>query len=396
MPSFENRVDLSSLLDLYERSEPARQAVAHNVGLLKCIRGGLEMAAAHQISFDPREEYGRRPERRLGVAYLADRWTGRFAPASAVRNMARRVLEHLDRARADGIVTYKGMDYDQTGGIATISDALANHARNLAPLGSWAQLRVVWPKLKATAADDVATFFDGVASADDWEHAFIRRLPWFGYLGAASEPELLERQAFFYAYANLWTTTNAYVRAGAMAFAPVLQNTPAERILGLATQWAGGMTPLNTGFLTLGRDDPDDEFQDRSEHAPVVEVFGFLNLERAPFYNKRAERYRTWFNIPSDVDVYDLTSRVGDITREWLAQNPEGVEQLTRLFETLNTQPWSSRVGLETIESPRLERLAGEDQPLDAALFRELDESVSTVNQNSPGVVIEISPPPPE
>ena len=61
-------LDFGSLLNLYDRSEQTRDAVSHNMGILKCIRGGLLMAERHRISFDPRREYWRLPERRLAVA----------------------------------------------------------------------------------------------------------------------------------------------------------------------------------------------------------------------------------------------------------------------------------------------------------------------------------------
>lgn len=60
-----------------------RAAVEHNIQVLKCIRGGLRMAEAHALDFDPRADYWHPPERRLAVAYLADRWSGRVAPVRA-------------------------------------------------------------------------------------------------------------------------------------------------------------------------------------------------------------------------------------------------------------------------------------------------------------------------
>jgi len=81
-------VNLGSLVDLYDQSEETRKSVSHNIEILKCVRGGLRMAERYRLSFDFRREYWRLPERRLATAYLADRWTGRFAPASAVRTVA--------------------------------------------------------------------------------------------------------------------------------------------------------------------------------------------------------------------------------------------------------------------------------------------------------------------
>jgi hypothetical protein len=146
--------------------------------------------------------------------------------------------------------------------------------------------------------------FGELSTGDGWEPGFRRRLPWFGYLGAMSEDELRRRQAFFYGYANLWTTTNAYLHAGGLGFAPVIQNTPVAGMLDPALHWTSGTTPIATKFLTLGKDDDDNEPQDRSEHAPVIEVYGFLNLERAPFYNKLA-RFRDWFHVSETENAYE-------------------------------------------------------------------------------------------
>ena len=371
-------VDLGSLLDLYDRSEETRNAVAHNIGVLKCIRGGLRTAERHRIAFDPRREYWRLPERRLAVAYLADRWTGRFAPASALRVVARRVLLHFDQARTDAVVSYRGVEYEQAdGGFAKICEALAEHARRLAPIPEWAQLRKVWPKLAETAGEDVARFLLAAPSTDDWERGFKRRLPWFGYLGERSNEDLQNRQAFFFGYANLWTTTNAYLSGGAQHFAPVIQNTPTDRMLDAALQWATGTNPIKTTFLVLGRDDEDDGPQDRSRYAPVVEVYGFLNLERAPFYNNRAETYRDWFGVPGDINPYDLTATVGKVTAEWLTRNPAAVDRLFKLFRSIINQPSSTRVELETVEPPKIKKQANDDL-LDVRLFEELETTAKS------------------
>ena len=294
--------------------------------------------------------------------------------------MALHIVRHFNRARTDGIVSYTGVQYEQAGGITKICAALADHARRLAPSPSWDLLRKTWPKVPENAGDDIAGFLQEISTRDDWEPGFRRRLPWFGYLGATSEDELRRRQAFFFGYANLWTTTNAYVRAGAQSFAPVIQNTSTDGLLDPALQWARGTSPLATKFVTLGKDDDDAEPQDRSEYASVIEVYGFLNLERAPFYNKRAETYREWFGIPATVDAYGLTARVGSVTAEWLAQNPEVEERLTALFGKLVDQPASTRVELETIESPKLKKPAtqGGGRLLDVELFEELEQTAKS------------------
>ena len=244
----------------------------------------------------------------------------------------------------------------------------------MSPLPAWDQLRNVWPKVLATPGEDVAEFLREVPTRKNPEHGFARRLPWFGFLGSATDEEVRRRQAFFFGYANLWTTTNAYVRAGAQAFAPVLQNTRTEELLGKALQWASGATPVKTGFMTLGRDDDDTEPQDRSEYAAVVEVYGFLNLDLAPFYNNRAEIYRRWFEIPESLNAYDLTQRVGDETAAWLTRTPGMVTHLAELFRRISDQPLKTRVELESIESPKAKKFA-EGELLDEQLLRDLNSA---------------------
>jgi len=337
------------------------------------------MAANHRISFDPRAEYWRLPERRLPLAYFADRWTGHFAPANALRSIARRALLHFDQARSQGIVSYRGVDYDQAGGFKQLCAALAEHARRLPPFPEWEQLRVVWPKLAGTAGEDIARFLLSAQAIDDIEPGFTRRLPWFGYLGAASGESVGNRQAFFFGYANLWATTNAYLCGGAQAFAPVIQNTPSDQLLDAALRWRQGTSPVRTTFRVLGRDDPDDGPQDRSQYSTVIEVHGFLNLEKAPYYNNRAEIYRKWFNAPSNIDAYDLTAAVGAATGDWIAQNTAAADRLSELFHNILDRPLSTRVGFETIESPKKNKQAHvTEELLDPNLVHELETAAKS------------------
>jgi len=371
--------DFGSLFDLYDQSEEARASVSHNVEILKCVRGGLRMSEHHRIPFEPRGEYWRLPERRLLVAYFADRWTGHFAPAVALRGVARRVFLHFDQARRDAIVSYRGTDYDQAGGFKKVCAALADHARRLPPLGEWDELRVVWPKLAETAGDDIARFLQDAPDGANWEPGFKRRLPWFGYLGASSEEDLRNRQAFFFGYANLWTTANAYTSGGGMAFAPVIQNTSADRMIDAALQWAAGTNPIQTTFSVLGRDDADNEPLDRSLYATVVEVYGFLNLARAPFYNNRAEIYRNWFDLPDDLDAYEMTAAVGQLTAAWLNENPAAVDRLCALFRQVIEQPPATRVEFEGVELPKKKKQANtSDDLLDVHLLDELETAAKS------------------
>jgi AAA domain (dynein-related subfamily) len=213
---------------------------------------------------------------------------------------------------------------------------------------------------------------------EKWEGGFKSRLPWLGYLEAKSDEDLYARQAFFFAYANLWTTSNAYVRAGAQAFAPVLQNTPTDWLLNVAAAWKSGNNPVDVRFKSLGKDDDDEQPQDRSQYAAVIEVYGFLNLEKAPFYNNRAEIYRTWFNLPSDLDAYELMSRVGEATSAWLDTRPNIVGKLASIFRSHFDENFITRVEFETIELPGKKAQEYRHELLDAALKKEVQDAAET------------------
>jgi MoxR-like ATPase len=367
-------VDFGTLLDIHDKSTATSESVAHNVAVLRCIRGGLRMAERYRTPFDPRHDYWRRPERRFLVGYLAQRWTGRFSPPVQVRRFALDLVQHADRARRDGIVNYVGIDYEVAGGLESLCEALAQHLSTLPPSRAWDELRRQWPKLPASAAEDVSTFIRSLPADENWEAGFARRLPWLAYLDSPDESRLRERQAYMFGFANLWTMSNAYRRAGAQAFAPVLQNTKSDLLLEKALLWADGQTPVETGFETIARDDTDDAPQDRATYAAVVEVYGFLNLHRAPFYNNLAEVYRKWFGIPGGVDAYELTARVGQKTTAWLAEHPQAVAELAERLKSWMGVPLHTRVQLESIESPRARKahLADGTPLMDAELTEEL------------------------
>jgi MoxR-like ATPase len=376
-PARTTRPELDKLLE-QSGDEDVRKAVQHNLAILKCVRGGLALARTHRISFDPRRDYWHPPERRALVAYLASRWHGRFAPAAAVRELALRLATHMARLREDGHLTVLGVQYDRVGGWPAICDQLMEHARRLGPVPEYDRLRSIWPRLSPSAGEHLAEFLvqcrdqpDGPA---ELEGAANKRHPWFPYLGADSMAEVSRRQRFFFGYSNLLMTTNAYRKAGAQAFAPIIGNTSTDVLLGSIESWLEGRDPAETGFPCLDRDDKEPE--DRSHYATVIEIFGFLHLHQAPFYNKQAEVYRTW--VAGDVataDAYRLTAAIGRDTRAWLHSRPAAIQSAASQFRAaLESLPLSSPIVFESVVD-RSARRAGENAShrADSALNSELD-----------------------
>ena len=383
-------LDITSLLTEHARSDKLKELVSGNIGILKCVRGGLRMAESYRLEFDPRADYWYRPERRMAIAYLADRWTGRFSPPSALRAVGLEVFSWFERARPT-IVSYTGVQYEQAGGFDRISAPLAEYARRMASLPAWDQLRNVWAPyqvdLATTLGEDIATFLEEAQAQEKlapgqakWEAGFKQRLPWFAYLGTTSEEELRRRQAFFYGYANLWTSTNAYRAGGAQNFAPVIQNTKTTVMLDAALAWAdsNGLTaPL---LSSLGKGDTANEPQDRSRYLPVLETYGFLKLENAPYYLKSSQSYNAWFDFPNEVnDPYEQTARVGQKTRPWLEEHPEQMRAFLDLWNDLASRPMHSPVQLETVDTPKVKKLTHSDtSTLDEDLRSELERTAMT------------------
>lgn len=370
--------ELGSLISRFRENERTRKAALHNVAVLRCIRGGLKMVEANAITFDPRDDYWRRPERRALVAYFAKRWTNRVAPVAAVRTLALLAFRHFDRARTDGVVTYEGVDYATAGGWPIICDALVSHAARLGPFADFDKLRKVWERLPNGASEDIQAFLRETRDLDDWSEAhepgFKDRLPWLPYLGATSLEDAQKRQKFFFGYANVLTTTNAYRNAGAQSFASVIQNTRVEDVQVYLRRWASGESPQTTRFPTLGN--VDETPKDRADYAAIIELYGFLTLHKGPYYNKLAEVYRDWFSferVPST--AYELTAGVGAYTRRWLEENAVAQTELSRLFrEMVVAEELTTPVRMEAVDRPRAQARAGEraEDLVDVALRSEM------------------------
>jgi hypothetical protein len=373
------RPDFATLLSLYGKEQRVTDAVQHNLNILKCVRGGLAMARKYRLSFDPRSAYWYLPEQRAVIAYLADRWYRRFAPPQAAREFALRLMQHMARLREDGRLTYLGVDYEQIGGWKGLCETLVEHARRLGPIPAYDRLRAVFPELKSDPGDDFGGFLapslELPGGLGELEVAAFRRLPWFAYLGAGTADEVSHRQRFFYGYANLLTTTNAYRKAGAQAFAPIIGNTSTDLILGTVERWMRGEAPMAVGFSSLDRDDEVPE--DRIEYATVVELYGFLHLHRAPFYNKQAETYRDWVGTQfADADAYALTNEVAQETHRWLSTHPQQVPGAAAAFRrAVEAVSVDSPIVFEAPAAISKAKKAGTTHAdlADASLIRELE-----------------------
>jgi hypothetical protein len=66
-------LDINSLLTEHARSDKLKELVSGNIGILKCVRGGLRMAESYRLEFDPRADYWYRPIVSRDVVYKKGR-----------------------------------------------------------------------------------------------------------------------------------------------------------------------------------------------------------------------------------------------------------------------------------------------------------------------------------
>jgi MoxR-like ATPase len=361
-----------------------RRYVRHNILTLKMVRGGLKMALAHEQSFDPVKDYWYRPERRLTVSYMVNRWSDRQVPAEAVRRHALHVFHHMDRARELGLITTTGTDYDAEGGWSAVARPLIHdHARRLPASPSYAQIQRVQPKLIA-ADEHLGAFMDVVDAQGDafwsapWaEPNFARRIRWFPYLGAPDLDTLLERQRFVFAFLHLMTSSNAYRTGGAQGFAPILQNNPWSALLGVAKRWSEGATMAEDPFMAVGNERGERVPRDRSHYSMVLEIYGFLQLDRAPFINQLSRpHYQQLLAMPDATDAV-LSEQTGQRLHSLLGAHPELRDRLAAWFSTFVSETTLSKglITMESISNDKLAARASEQERvlIDAQLLAELD-----------------------
>ncbi len=308
--------------------------LGHNLAILRAVVGGTEMALSARLSFDPRGEFWRRPERRFIVAYFAKKWPKWPADEeeqALLANFAVRLARRVDRLREEREITYLGVDYDDAGGVEVVLRPLRDAFESLGPVEGWPAIR---PSRESSpsASQSLLLFLDSIVrdGFEEYERSLRFSMMWWPALGAKSLDDLEARQRFFWAYRNAVMSSNAYSNAGAQYFGPVIGNTPTDIILASLDHWRRGASTAEAPLMGLGREDPDDQPSDRTHTNIAREIWGFLNLHRAPFYNNRVAAYEVYGANPEAAVL-----AIGRQCRDWLASRPVETAALARKFDEL-------------------------------------------------------------
>lgn len=368
---------LERVLESYDREPAVREYAGHGHDLWRWTHGGLALVRAAPLAFDPRKDYWHQTERRLLTAFFASRLPASYAPAQDLRTLAFKTFRHFQRAREDGRFGEPRLAIVSAGLWPSLGEAVLATARELPEMPEYGRLRGVWGQRirSASMREEVVAFLERAVENEgvgQVESGFQTRLPWFPYLGLTSLEQLADHQRFFLGFHQLFTNTNSYHQGGGLSFASVLQNNPTGVLLEYAEKWAAGETPHQTRFVVFGK----DEWKDRSHHAPVVELFGFLNLHRMPFLNSvTAERYATYAE-ESDESVFVRLARIGEQTRSFLESRPAAVNVLAARFRGLADTPVSrptfaiEGIRLESVQTNHPDEYAA---IIDHELFAEMD-----------------------
>ena len=347
---------LDGLLERYHNDTAFREYAEHNHDLWSWTHGGLELVRRSPMSVDPIEDYWARTERRVLVSFFCRFFSGRYLPARALRQLAFRVFLHFDHARESGAFGPPVITSPPSPQWTTIIEQMMGLVNSLPSLSEYSDLQQHWgrrlpePSLQALLGGYLEQA-RSVESLAKIEPTFSERLSWFPYLGLRNLDYLHDKQRFFYGLVLALTSTNSYVQGGGISFAPVIQNNPSDLLLSYLERWASGETPSDTGFLVEGK----SEKKDRSHHATVKELYGFLNLHRMPFSNSATAETYGDLSAPSDADDYATLRRVGDQTRSWLRDEPAESASLARLFrDVAGRPPADPRIEMEGIRRASL------------------------------------------
>lgn len=366
---------LDNLITLESGDAAMSSYIQQNVKRWRWINGAASLLEEETLAFDPRPDYWRRTDRRFAVAYLSRRLADSYYPAADVRALAQHLLRHFDGVWTSGGFGEFGLVGEEEW--PEYRPLLGSAVRSLVSPPEYSRLKATWRRLKgATLRDDVLDFFrtvEAMESPDVFEPAFQYRTQWMPYVGQAAHGEDLARwRRFFFGFYTLFCSTNAFAQGGSLTFAPILQNNSLQLLLGHARRWAKGERPDRIGFRVETKWDE----RDCAHYAPVLEMYGFLNLAHHPFYNGvNAETYAIAAE-GAKATAIDQLEAVGRRTARFLAENPNAATALAARFRSrVEEVTEAPGLVLEGVSGPKAVMTAAESETrVDAGLRAELAE----------------------
>ena len=363
-------IDYASLLHRFESGEFGSK-VSHNAATARAIAGGTSIVLREPLSFDPREDFWFLPERRFFVAFFANKWAAGWPPQASheLMTFALDVACRLDQKRRSGELTCVGLDYASAGGLAAVMRPVREVLQGLQAGPAWEAIHK-----NALGGDTPSTamtaFLETILRSgfEACERRLGHNIRWFPFLGATSLAAAEHRQRFFLSYVHAIMCTNSYKYAGAQFLGPIIGNTKTDVFIACLRAWAEGSTLAQVPLMALGNDSLPAS--DRSRSNTVRELWGFLNLHRAPFYNSRVEKHMQ--NAP-DEDPETVMLAIGEQTRSFLQRNPEITTHAAKLFGHVIEE--AKRNNGKPFATARFEPRPNDLESFDSRILKEIGES---------------------
>ncbi|MBK9385608.1 MAG: AAA family ATPase [Planctomycetes bacterium] len=358
----------SKFLDIAALAHRAleRDELRHNLGTLKRIHGGLELALRERVEFDPRRDYWLRIERRFLVAYLCREFP-QWPSGPGEERLAQFALwlaHELESLRTP--VASSTADSDTPEGASQLLTGVHEWCRGNPHFEHWSELQQR-RQAAPSVAQSLLLFCEEMKRSgfSPSEPGIGQKLRWFAVLGAQDQEELARRQRFFLAYRFALMSHNSYRKAGAQQFGPVIGNTPFRQVLDVLARWRAGASLRDAPLLgTKGRRDTPQDF---SGGMTAIELWGFFHLHEQPFYNTKAQAY-----LEVDRDPQRAVQKLGRKTGQWLRENSDHASKLAARFDEL-VRDHSTRSNFKDYKARPMAK--GEESTLDRRFYADLQHA---------------------
>jgi 5-methylcytosine-specific restriction protein B len=378
--------EIQSLLDRAEvQDSKLREHVIYNLGIFYTIQTSYRISDRLPLNLKMREDLWFRYDRLLFAAYYRNFLSKKFAPVEEMNEFAITLAQLLESANGGQIIV-KEWAMAEPGWFRNQCERFASVPERLK--------EVFIPKVLSQnpifadyehPAEQFQEWLSEIAEDDKAEAlntGFQFRMKSLPFLMAKNSQELATETLRVFSWDTLFTSTNAYQQGGAaQSFAPYLGNDDTMRFLDAAREWKAGKTLLDHPLTSLGGS--GDIRVNISGHSAVTELYGFLNMQRAPFLNRTSlDKYKQLLGLQIDALRSD---EIGMKIRQTLEGNSELCARMAKTFDGLKERVEAPKTRLREMQSfkgKRIRELFDERQCLVHGMDAEFESTFGTLDLN--------------
>jgi MoxR-like ATPase len=373
--------DLKIALEQYATNRETSDYVTHNLRNFYSIHCSRIIANQFEIPFDMRKDHWSSAIACFFVGYAHDTFFDEFSPIGPVRRYLLRLAQELTKSRESGAfnskfpslwsntqpgqirkVTENLLEATLQWNMSDLEPALLPHRKDLSKAGGLVEHFRNYVKeigIKDTVEEDLQV-------------DLVKRIQFLPYLKAVDESKLLENTYFLVAWYNLFTTSNAYSTGGAQVFGPYLGNNSCNQFLKIANDWFEGKMIKDTPLVAFGSS--GDEKKDISLYTPMTELYGYLTLNRRPFFNKKTRSFYGSALNELDLPPHELNERAASEIRLLIQSDPQLETFLATLWRQKSLEV-RNRIGDKIAKIERCNKKRFQES------FQESDRIVHLINR---------------